>query len=139
MNLWAQIRNSSGRERALLAAVSSQNRPGFCSQGPPTPGPASWASWPPGLLLVHQGDNAHCHKSRHFSISRPLGFQSTTFQALKILLCVSQQPLQKWAEEGCAWQPVFFSVPRFQSLLGRSPYGRSLQWHLTICWRLTRF
>ena len=62
--------------------------------------------WPPGLPAC-RGSNTRCYESKHFSISRPLGFQSTTFDALKILLCISQQPLCKWAEEGCVCQPGF--------------------------------
>lgn len=121
MILWAQKREreSSGGHWALLAAASSQKSPWIllsrasqfwrCLLG-------LQASRPPGLpasRLARRGSNIRCYESEHFSISRPLGFQSTTFDALKILLCVSQQPLCKWAEEGCA-ASLALCVPCFQ-------------------------
>lgn len=92
--------------RWQLAAAFSQNRteePWSSSQEESSS--ATLASLLPDRPAVPtQRGNAHGYYSKHISISRSLSFQSTTFIELKILFCVSQQPLCKWVEESCACQ-----------------------------------
>lgn len=92
-------------------------------------------AWSPGCTMSPAQKPCWSHPERqrpwllkqtllHFKVS---GFQSRTFDALKILFCISQQPLCKWVEKSCACQ-LALPMPYLQSLLGRSPHHWSLQW-----------